>query len=198
MKHIIDFLLNTIGNWGYFGIFFLMALESSFFPFPSEVVMIPAGYLSSKGEMNIFFAFVMGLFGSLAGAYLNYFLAFKFGSKFLSFIVKDEKMDKLNSFFEKHGEISTFNGRLIPGIRQYISFPAGLARMNMIMFTIYTGLGAGIWTAVLLGIGFFIGENENLWREKLHKATAIALIFVVVSSVIYFCIKKKKVCSGGK
>ncbi|MEA3314488.1 MAG: DedA family protein [Campylobacterota bacterium] len=189
---IANFLVNLIGDMGYFGIFALMFLESSFFPFPSEVVMIPAGYLAFKGEMNIFLVIFSGILGSLAGAWFNYLLALKFGRKFLVKIISNEKILKLESFFEKHGHISTFTGRLIPGIRQYISFPAGLAKMNGIKFSIYTTLGAGIWVTILTFLGYLIGENQLLINEYLKQITIVTLISLVFIVVTYVKIKNLK------
>ncbi|DAB34743.1 MAG TPA: DedA family protein [Sulfurospirillum sp. UBA12182] len=186
MSEIVNFLVNTIGSLGYFGIFTLMFLESSFFPFPSEVVMIPAGYLAFQGEMELVLVLLSGLLGSLAGAWFNYLLALKFGRKFLSTIISHEKIDKLDKFFEKHGHISTFSGRLIPGIRQYISFPAGLARMNGIKFSIYTTLGAGIWITILTMLGYFLGENEKLISIYLKDITIFIILLVVLTLVWYF------------
>ena len=154
LAEIVNWIVQTVGSLGYAGIFIMMFLESSFFPFPSEVVMIPAGYLASKGEMSLTLALIAGIAGSLGGAIFNYFLAVKFGRAFLLkygkyLFLKDGALDKLEGFFKNHGEISTFSGRLIPGVRQYISLPAGLARMNLAKFSFYTALGAGIWVVVL-------------------------------------------------
>ena len=163
-----------------------MFLESSFFPFPSEVVMIPAGYLAFKGEMNLFLVLLLGVGGSLAGAWFNYLLAQKFGRSFLAKIVKKEKIEKLEYFFQKHGHISTFTGRLIPGIRQYISFPAGLAKMDSLKFSAYTILGAFIWVAILTLLGYFIGQNEELVHKYLKEITIITVILVGILLVWYF------------
>lgn len=162
MNEIISFIVDIVGELGYIGIFAMMFLESSFFPFPSEVVMIPAGYLVYTGEMNIVIAIIMGILGSLAGALFNYFLAFKFGRSFILkfgkyFAFKEETMNKMEIFFKMHGEISTFIGRLIPVLRQYISLPAGLARMNLLKFSLYTSIGAGIWVIILCIIGYYVG-----------------------------------------
>ena len=193
MQDLISFLVDTIGQWGYIGIFLLMFLESSFFPFPSEVVMIPAGFLAYKGEMNIFLAIISGVAGSVTGAWFNYFLASKFGRKFLEKFISGEKLNKLDKFFEKHGHISTFSGRLIPGVRQYISFPAGLAKMNGIVFTFFTGLGSLIWILVLVGLGYFIGQNQELIHKYLKEITIITLIILGIIIFVYYKYQKVKV-----
>jgi len=191
MHEIVDFLVNTIGSLGYFGIFALMFLESSFFPFPSEVVMIPAGYLAFKGDMSLTLVLVSGIFGSLSGAWFNYLLACKFGRRFLSKIMSHEKVDKLEDFFDKHGHISTFIGRLIPGIRQYISFPAGLAKMNAVKFSIYTTLGAGIWVTILTLLGYYLGANQELIHTYLKEITVVTVILMGILLVWYFTRHKK-------
>lgn len=196
MSEIITFIVNLVESWGYLGIFCMMFLESSFFPFPSEVAMIPAGYLVFQGKMNIFLAFFAGTFGSLMGAIFNYYLCYFFGrgliEKYGKYVgIDDDKMQKFESFFKRHGEISTFNCRLIPGIRQYISLPAGLAKMNIFRFSLFTTLGAGIWVAILLGLGYFLGQNETILKEKLHIITIILLFFVILTFIIYFYFYKK-------
>ena len=197
MSEIITFIVNLVESWGYLGIFCMMFLESSFFPFPSEVAMIPAGYLVFQGKMNIFLAFFAGTFGSLMGAIFNYYLCYFFGrgliEKYGKYVgIDDDKMQKFESFFKCHGEISTFNSRLIPGIRQYISLPAGLARMNIFKFSLFTTLGAGIWVAILLGLGYFLGQNETVLKEKLHIITILLLFFVILTFIIYFYFYKKQ------
>ena len=192
MQEIITYLVNTVGSLGYVGIFLLMFLESSFFPFPSEVVMIPAGYLAYKGEMNLGLVLFFGIFGSLAGAWFNYLLAYIFGRKFLLKIMSSNKINKLEDFFNKHGHISTFTGRLIPGIRQYISFPAGLAKMNSKTFSIYTSFGAGIWVSILTLLGYFIGENQELIHKNLKEITIIVLFLVAILIVWYYKNQTKK------
>jgi len=199
IHEIANTIIESIGSIGYIGIFFLMFLESSFFPFPSEVVMIPAGYLAFKGEMNIYLALIAGILGSVSGAVFNYYLALHFGRKFLLkygkyFFLKEESLDKLEIFFSKHGEVSTFNGRLIPGIRQYISLPAGLSKMNIYKFSLFTALGAGIWVIVLTALGYFLGSNEDMVKEYLHTATLIAIIsvgFITLFYIIRTKVRKK-------
>ena len=139
MHAIIDWIVQTVGAFGYIGIFVMMLIESSIFPLPSEVVMIPAGYLCAKGEMNLVIVIVLGTLGSIAGALLNYYLAVKLGRKLILkyghyVFFKPETLEKVEVFFKTHGSFSTFTGRLIPVIRHYISLPAGLARMNVWLF----------------------------------------------------------------
>ena len=197
IHEIANSIVQYIGDMGYWGIFLLMFLESTFFPFPSEIIMIPAGYLAYKGEMNIYIVILAGILGSVAGALFNYYLAMHFGRKFILkygkyFFIKEETLDKLEAFFVKHGELSTFNGRLIPGIRQLISLPAGLARMNVAKFSFYSGLGAGIWVVVLVALGYLLGSNEELISEYLKSATAIALICVVFITLFYVVRNKRR------
>lgn len=192
---VIDFLVETIGSLGYIGIFALMFLESTFFPFPSEVVMIPAGYLAYKGEMNIYIVLLMGILGSLGGALLNYYLSKTLGRKLLlkygHYIwFEEDKLIKMENFFKSHGEISTFNGRLIPVIRQYISLPAGLSNMNIFKFSLYTTLGATIWVTILTLLGYFLGSNQELIREYLKSITIVTFITIVIISIIYIKYKK--------
>ena len=191
MYEIINWIVATVSSLGYPGIFFLMLLESSFFPFPSEVIMIPAGYLAFKGEMHIIIVTLCGILGSLAGALLNYYLAIKLGRLFLIrygkyVYFKEEILVKMEDFFSRHGHISTFTGRLIPGVRQYISLPAGLARMNLAVFCFYTSLGAGIWVIILTLLGYYIGENETLIKDYLRQIIITLVISCVVGLLFYW------------
>ena len=191
-NEIVSFIVNSMGTLGYFGIFILMFLESSFFLFLIEIIMIPAGYLAYQGKMNLILAIVIGILGSIAGAWLNYFLADRFGRKLILRFLKERHLKRVETFFERHGHISTFDGRLIPVIRQYISFPAGLAKMNPLKFTIYAGLGAGIWVSILAFLGYFLGQNEALIHQYLKEITLITLLIIAILTIIYIYIKKKK------
>lgn len=169
-------LVTTIGALGYPGIVILMAVESSFIPFPSEVVMIPAGYLAQQGQMHLGLAIIAGITGSLIGAWVNYAIAITLGRKALLkygcyFLLSSEKFARVECFLLEYGEIGTFVGRIIPVVRQYISFPAGLARMPLWRFSLFTGLGAGLWVTVLAMIGYAVGGNEELVREWTQTAT---------------------------
>jgi len=194
---IANTIVAYIGDMGYWGIFLLMFLESTFFPFPSEIIMIPAGYLAYKGEMNLYMIIFTGILGSVMGALFNYYLAIHFGRTFILkygkyFLIREETLDKLEAFFVKHGELSTFNGRLIPGIRQLISLPAGLARMNIAKFSFYTALGAGIWVIVLVVLGYVLGSNEDLISEYLKSATLITLLCVMLITIFYIVRYKRR------
>lgn len=197
LRELAADLVELIFEWGYLGIFVLMTIESSFIPFPSEIVLIPAGYLASKGEMSIGLIMASGLGGSMVGAYINYYLALLLGRKILRrygkyFFINENAIEKMDSYFEKHGHISTFIGRLIPGIRQLISIPAGLARMNLAVFSIYTALGAGIWAFILVMLGYAIGENQELIDTYLKQITTIVLIALVLLGSWYAYIQKQK------
>lgn len=217
LSQLISMLTQLIGSFGYLGIFFLMGLESSFFPFPSEIIMIPAGYLVSQKEMHFLLVIFMGILGSLAGSLVNYYLAYKFGRSFLIkygkyFFFTPKALEKMEVFFHKHGEIGTFAGRLIPGVRQYISLPAGLAKMNLLKFCLFTTLGASIWVIILALFGYYLGiflqnysledillifQANNLSQEhlKIHQQlrliTLLLLVFVVCCIGIYIFYQKR-------
>jgi len=202
LKDFASWLVSLIGYSGYGGIFILMAIESSFIPFPSEIVMIPAGWLVATGQMSFILALSVGVLGSLVGALFNYYLAFYLGRKAVSklvsqygklFFIDENSIEKSERFFKKHGPITTFIGRLIPIVRQLISLPAGFAKMNLAKFCIYTAAGAGIWSAVLLWLGYTFGNNQALIEQNLNLITW--LVVAVVAAIIFvyaLCIRNKK------
>ncbi|DAB30757.1 MAG TPA: DedA family protein [Sulfurimonas sp. UBA12504] len=197
LKEMAQTIVDLIFDWGYAGIFILMAIESSFIPFPSEIVLIPAGYLASSGEMDIAAIMLSALGGSLVGAFVNYYLALLLGRKLLKrygkyFFIKESALDKMDAYFMKHGHISTFIGRLLPGIRQLISIPAGLARMDLKTFTFYTSLGAGIWAAILVLLGYFIGENKELIDLYLKQITVAVVGVLVILGFVYYRYQTKR------
>ena len=169
----LDAIAALAPTWGYLFIFVFMAIESSFIPFPSEVVMIPAGFLAARGELaggspltGLSLAVVFGILGSLAGAFANYYLALWVGKPFLEkygkyFFVKPEPLARACEVFNRYGAATTFVCRLVPVIRQLISIPAGIARMPLAPFTFFTGLGAGIWTAILAAVGYALGRQAG-------------------------------------
>jgi membrane protein DedA with SNARE-associated domain len=197
LHEFIDWILVTVNSWGYTGIFVLMALESTVLPVPSELVLIPAGYLAYQGKMNILGIWLASTVGSLAGAGVNYAFALWVGRPFLErygrwFFVRPALLHKTDVFFERHGAISTFTGRLIPGIRHLISLPAGLTRMNLLTFSTYTLLGAGLWSAVLTAMGYFIGGNERLIQDNLPLVTVGVLLFVALILAVYVFRQKRR------
>ncbi|HJZ18864.1 MAG TPA: DedA family protein [Candidatus Nanoarchaeia archaeon] len=195
---VVLYVISVIDKLGYFGIFLGMTIESSFFPFPSEIIMIPAGALVARGEMNFLLVFVAGLFGSLAGATINYFLALFVGRTFAEllidkygkfFMLNNKQLHNADEYFKKYGDITTFIGRLIPGIRQIISLPAGFARMKFSKFLLFTGLGAGVWIMILILTGYFFQNNYDLIVKN------IEIIFIVLSLIsvfIYLHLRRKK------
>lgn len=197
-SNTINFFSSIISEVGYVGIFLGMTIESSFFPFPSEIILIPAGTLVAKGQMNFFFVFIASILGSLLGATINFFLAFYLGrntidkiiSKYGRFLfITKRTLGKTDDYFNKHGEITTFIGRLIPGIRQLISLPAGFSRMNFPRFVLFTSLGAGIWGAFLIYIGYLFGQNY-LIMENLNNIYLLFLLFSLIIIIIYILKKK--------
>ncbi len=198
MNYLIDlanFLVNTIGASGYIGIFLLMFLESSIVPIPGEFVMPPAGYLAAMGKMNLYMAIFTGTMGSLFGALFNYYISKTLG---LKVVLKFSKIFKLEHalkktiiFFKKHGPISVFIGRLLPTIRHLISIPAGLAKMRVFAFVLFTTLGALIYTAGLTLIGFFVGKNPDLLKHYMHKFSLILFVFSIVLISIYIIYRRK-------
>jgi membrane protein DedA with SNARE-associated domain len=197
IKELAQDLVDLIFEWGYLGIFLLMVVESSFIPFPSEIVLIPAGYLASQGQMSITYIMLSGVGGSLLGAFINYYLALLLGRKILQkygkyFFIKESALEKMEDYFAKHGHISTFTGRLIPGIRQLISIPAGLAKMNLAQFSLYTSLGAGIWALILTLLGYFIGENQELLNQYLKQITVGIIMLLIGLAYVYYRHQKNK------
>ncbi len=199
--HIISaltvWLVDTIGRMGYTGIISLMFLESSFFPFPSEVVMPPAGYLAWKGEMSLTLVLLSGIAGSILGALFNYWIAVKLGRPLLVkygkyFFISNESIEKADKFFSKHGHVSTLVGRLLPVIRQYISLPAGIARMPLSTFTIFTTIGAGAWVVVLTLAGYMLGEHQDLLKEYLHVITLSCIALAVIIAAVYMMILRHR------
>jgi membrane protein DedA with SNARE-associated domain len=172
-----------------------MGLESSFIPFPSEVIVPPAGYLTVHGNMNIVLVIFSGIFGSLLGASVNYFIAYRYGRSFLLkygkyLFLPEERFNKIDLFFSNHGEITTLIGRMIPVVRQYISFPAGLAKMNFFKFLFYTGLGASIWVIILAFVGRAVGNNIDLVKEHLHKITLVSIPIMIALALGYIIISR--------
>jgi len=202
MHQIIQWLLDTISAMGYPGIFLLMAMESSIIPVPSELVMPPAGYLAFQGQMNLAVAILCGTAGSLAGAYVNYFVSLRLGRPLILkygryVLIPPDKFERVERFFLRHGEISTFIGRLLPVVRHLISIPAGLSGMGHLRFSCYTLAGAAIWCGILATIGYIIGENQQLIMQYSHKALAWVVLFSIALVAVYVWWHKRRRLSPG-
>jgi len=198
---VVNFFVELIGTLDYIGIFLFMTLESSLIPFPSEVALIPAGILVSRGEMSFILVLLAATLGSLAGALINYFLAFKLGRvAFNNFIekrgkllfLKKDSIVKSERYFERHGDITTFVGRLLPMIRQLISLPAGFGRMNLFKFSLYTSLGAGLWSAILIYIGYAFGSNLEAIQRNLNTVTLIIFFGSLIGIGVYLIIRRRR------
>lgn len=179
LTSFFHWLADTILALGYPGIVVLMAIESSILPLPSELVMPPAGYLAAKGQMNAVLAVAAGTLGSVIGALANYGLALFVGEPLLRkygkyVLVSGRSLDRTETFFRRHGEISTLIGRLLPVVRHLISIPAGVSRMSLSRFVLFTALGAGAWCAVLTYLGYIIGRHgeqvEAVIGDYVHHA----------------------------
>lgn len=196
-----NFFLEITENLGHLGVMILMAIESSFIPMPSEIIVPPAAYLASLGKMNIFLIIIMGTLGSLFGALFNYTLGYYLGRPIIYklsehrfakfFFINKEKLEKAENYFIKNSNSATFLGRLVPVIRQLISIPAGFCKMNLINFVLYTTLGSFIWVSILAGLGYFLGANQKLLMLY-YKETTFMLLFFVFIHFFYKIYKNKK------
>ena len=194
---LVSGLIAFIGEIGYLGIFIGMFLESTPFPLPSELIMIPAGIAASHGVMNLYLAIVCGVLGNCAGAVFSYFVAASLGRAILFkvgkyFFLKPSAIIKIENFFNSHGAISIFIGRIVPGVRHLIALPAGVAKMNFSLFCLYTFLGSATWATTLSVLGYFIGKNQDLIRQYLHLLVIGAVAFCSILVMIYVIIHKRK------
>ena len=197
MHIFLDWLVETIGTMGYSGILVLMFVESTFIPLPSELVIPPAGYLIAQEQMTWAGVIASGTIGSVLGALFNYAIAVYLGRPFILkygkyFGVSQKHFVKGEEFFLKHGNISTFIGRLILGVRHYISFPAGLCKMNMGKFCFYTAVGAGLWVCILAYIGYFVGNNKDRIMEASRQWSIYIISGCVLLIGIYILWHKRK------
>lgn len=208
MHAITDFIEKLITGWvgeiesaGYWGIFVLMAIESSFIPFPSEIVMIPAGGLAAEGKLSLWGSIFAGIGGSLTGSLFNYYFALYVGRAFLLkygkyFFVPADKVVWAEKHWNRHGELTTFVCRLLPAIRQLISIPAGLARMKLWRFCLWTTLGAGIWVMILTFTGYYFEQKARDWwtqyKDQITLGLAAVSFVVVVAYVTHMVMNHKK------
>ncbi len=190
-----------VNNASYLFVFIFMVIESSFIPFPSEVVVPPAAYLAmQKGDMNIFIVVAVATAGALVGALVNYVLSLLIGRPIVyafadsrlghALLIDREKVEKAEKYFDKHGAVSTFIGRLIPAIRQLISIPAGIAKMNIWVFCLFTALGALVWNCILAALGWWLSAKVSLDQlyaavEKYNSYLTIGGLIILVLCVLY-------------
>ena len=208
MLESFGFIQDILHHLNYFWVAVLMAIESSFIPFPSEVVVPPAAYKAATGEMDLFLVILFATIGSDIGALVNYYLAkylgrpivYKFAASRLGrlCLLSPEKVEKAEGYFIKNGVTSTLVGRLVPGIRQLISIPAGLSGMPVGRFLLYTTIGAGAWNVVLALLGWFIGKTvpPELFAETIKSySSAIGLGIVavlIVGGLAYYLLHRRK------
>ena len=210
METLIQFCLDHLNYWT---VTLFMAIESSFIPFPSEAVVPPAAWKAAvTGEMNVVLVVLFATLGALIGAFINYYLAvwlgrpivYKFANSRLGHmcLIDEAKVQNAENYFDKHGAVSTFVGRLVPAVRQLISIPAGLARMSLGRFVLYTSLGAGVWNAILATLGYYMASIPGLQTEEavMNKvkeySSEIGIVFIVLAVFIvaylaYKGLKKK-------
>lgn len=203
----IPFIAWCLEHLNYWVITLLMAIESSFIPFPSEVVVPPAAYkAATTGELNVFLVVVCATIGAIIGALVNYGLArylgrplvYRFAESRVGHmcLIDREKVENAERYFDEHGAVGTFFGRLVPAVRQLISIPAGLARMSLSRFVLYTTLGAGLWNSILAGMGWYIGHYySGQLEEKVAQYSGelkIVMLFLGVAVVLFFVYKGVK------
>lgn len=194
----IGFIQWCLENLNYWTITLLMAIESSVIPLPSELVVPPAAYKAAAGELNIYLVVLFSTLGALIGSTLNYYLAILIGrpivyrfanSKFGHMLLIDEAaVKKTEAFFDNNGAISIFTGRLIPGLRHLISIPAGLARMNIWKFLLYTTIGAGLWNVILAAIGYYLESvvpKEMLMSKVQEYSSYLGTAFIILGVLIF-------------
>lgn len=195
LQPMVDWYMSNIN---YYTITALMAVESSFIPFPSELVIPPAAYLAVKGELNLGLIIFFSTVGCIIGALFNYYLALYLGRRIVYgladsrwarlFLINRHKIEQAEAYFLKNGNTSTFIGRLLPAIRQLISIPAGLAKMNMKMFILYTALGSAIWNAILAVLSYVLVDKWEFYAKEI----SWGFVLIGLGFVIYLVVKAYK------
>jgi len=197
--NLFNLLVLIIEDMGYLGIFLGMMIESTIFPLPSELILIPAGALVARGEMTFSLVFLTAVAGTILGALINFLFAMFLGRTLVNMLVQkygkflfltEARLRKTDSFFNRHGEITTFIGRLVPVARHIISIPAGFSRMNIFKFITYTALGAGIWSAFLIYLGYLFWDRLEWINVHLNSLYIPVLVFVMIIVIIYILIHK--------
>ncbi len=200
MNELVNFVVNLVWDMGYIGIYLMMTLESSFIPFPSEIAMIPAWYLASIWKMDFLVAFIAWSLWALTGSIINYILWFYLGGPIVKTLVhrygkyiflKEDHYLQAENYFQKHWSVTTLLGRFIPAVRQLISIPAGIFKMNFTKFIFYTFVWASIWNLILMTIWYVAWENKDLIEKYSKELLFLTLAFVIIIWAIYYFINKK-------
>lgn len=194
---LADFF-QTVADWymahiNYGTVMLLMAIESSFIPFPSEIIIPPAAWKAAQGDMNIYLVVLAGSAGALLGALFNYFIALFLGRPIIYrlantrlanlILITPSNVEKAEAYFLRFGKSSTFIGRLVPAVRQLISIPAGLAKMNLPAFTLFTVLGSTLWNIILAALGYFLYSQKEILHKYYTEISWILLIFGVLFGI---------------
>ena len=198
---MVDWITNTISSLGYIGIALLMFLENLFPPIPSELIMPLAGFTVAQGKLNFAWVAIAGIVGSVVGALPWYYLgktwklkrikklADKYG-KWLT--ISGEDVDRANNWFHKRGSVATCLGRIIPGIRTYISVPAGISEMPMVIFLFYSTIGSAVWVCLLTYAGYILGANYDRIEEYLAPASVIILLGLIAVAVVWVLKRRRR------
>jgi len=208
INNILDSISNLIYEFGYLGIFIAALVETLFPIIPSELIFPLAGYVAQSQNLGIISAITFGLIGSIGstvGALIIYTAALKVGRKVLLkigryFLINEKKLEKSELWFKNHGKLAVFLGRLAPGVRELISIPAGLSRMNIIEFTFFTFIGSFIWSLSLTLVGYYLGEAWNKFSKEsspIFNILAVIIISILSGIIVYRYFRKRK-NKGGK
>ena len=195
--HFINYIVSLVESLGYLGIFLMTVIEGTLIPIPNEITMIPAGFLVAAGKMSLIGVLASGILGNIVGGLITYYVAYYYGrnlfTKFGKYIfLSEDKLHKVEEFFEKHGPISIALGRIMPGLKHFISFPAGLAKMNIKLFISFTFLGGGLWIVMLVSLGYLLGNNEAAIGEYLGKIQWFIIGLVIGVGILYIFLVRKR------
>src|SRR5918994_6715439 len=193
LKPVVDFVISIISNLGYPGVIFLMVLDSAMIPIPSEIILVFSGYLVTTGTFEPISLILAGSIGNVIGSIITYYIGLKFGRLFIMrfgkyFFIKEHHLEYTEKMFQKYGDKISFLGRLLPAIRTYISLPCGVAKMNLLKYSIYTFFGSVIWNTMFTYIGMQLGSN---WQDIDNYSIYLEIVSgcVIIAFVIWFIIK---------
>ncbi len=199
MITINTFILNTINKFGYFGIFLLITIENLFPPIPSEIILTFSGFIAKEAHLNLFLIIMSSTLGSVVGAIILYYLGYFLNDKIINILkLNKNNTSKTMNEFNKSGKKSVFFGRLAPIIRSLISIPAGIAKMNIVEFTILTTLGSLIWNTILILLGNMIGENYIIVSEIIKDYYKPLIVILIIIYIIRKIINKNKIVTISK